>query len=140
MPCHCREPKATEGRAPVQNPRRQVGRVKHGVSPFSICVSFDRSDEPRVVLADLACLDKGPGTLLIETPKILLHLGDVGFEIPQDQIGIGPHVLIALRQERSLRRNAGSCGSSCAHDQGCRCQDQSLRTASQGKTPLPALR
>lgn len=109
--------------------RRVDRQSEGGASCFTVGLSLGCLDKPRVVLTDLARFDEGPGALPIETPKILLHLGDVGFKISPDHIGIGPHVLIALRQERSLRRNAGSCGSNCAHDQGCRCQDQSLRTA-----------
>lgn len=53
---------------------------------------FQGVHEPPVVLAYLFGLNKSPRALIIESTEIILLVGDIGLEIPPDQIRVGAHV------------------------------------------------
>lgn len=102
---------------------------------------LDSLDEPPVFLAHFPRLDKGPRAFLIETTEVVLNIGDVGLEIPPDEVRVGAHVLLRLGKKRSLRGNAGSSRTGRSHAQDQQRQGYIARTVYvQGKTPLPPLR
>lgn len=102
---------------------------------------LDCLDEPPVFLAHFPGLDKSPRAFLVDAAEILLHIGDVGFEIPPDQFGVGAHVFSGRGQERPFGRDAGMGRTTHHKDGDQQRQGDVARTGHvQGKTPLPTLR
>lgn len=52
-----------------------------GRGPLLHCI-----EKPSVLLAHFPGLDKGPRAFIVDAAEILLHIGDVGLEIPPDQV------------------------------------------------------
>jgi hypothetical protein len=107
--------------------------------------SLDHFNEASIVFADLSCFDKGPSAFFIEAADVFLHIRDVGFEIPPDQIRVGSHVPSRRGQKRPFGRVACmGTGLRRAKSQEQSDPDQKGWVARerqvQGKPPLAALK
>jgi len=82
---------------------------------------------------------KRPGALFVEAAEVFLHLGNVGFEIMPDQLGVELHVLFGLRQDWFGEGDASGCGPGLARKKDRQRQGSADYRSWQGKPPLPPL-